>query len=138
MAEQLRAGGLRRTPARVAVLQVLGAQSRGLSHADIEAALAEPLDRVTLYRTLDSFVEAGMARREVGEDRISRFVLTDGIDHDEHSHFRCDDCGDVFCLPVKPPRRPALPDGFAMQGASLSFHGQCPKCAHPAPRRPAR
>lgn len=128
LAAALVQAGLRRTPARLAVLRVLTGAPRAMSHADIEAALPEPLDRVTLYRALDSFVEAGLLQKQVAADRISRFARLDGVDHEAHSHFQCDSCGSVFCLPVKPPSRPALPAGFELAGALLSFHGRCDSC----------
>lgn len=120
---------LRRTPARLALLQVLSGASRAMSHADIETALASPIDRVTLYRSLDSFVEAGLVQKQVGADRISRFALVDGVDHGAHAHFRCDDCGTLYCLPQKPPRVTQLPAGFAAEGTVLQIHGHCPDCA---------
>lgn len=128
LADALVQAGLRRTPARLAVLRVLTGAPRAMSHADIEAALDEPLDRVTLYRALDSFVEAGLLQKQVGADRVSRFARLDGVDHKAHSHFQCDSCGSVFCLPVKPPSRPSLPAGFELSGALLSFHGTCDSC----------
>lgn len=126
--------GLRRTSARLIVLQVLRDASRPMSHADLEDARDHSLDRVTLYRTLDSFVKAGLVTRQVGEDRVSRFVLHDGVNHRQHSHFHCDDCGHVFCLPVKPPRKVDLPTGFSADSANFSIHGHCPSCQaqHPA------
>lgn len=120
---------LRRTPARLALLQVLSDATRAMSHADVEAALASPIDRVTLYRSLDSFVEAGLLHKQVGADRISRFALVDGVDHEAHAHFHCDDCGSLYCLPQKPPRVAHLPEGFAAEGAMLQIHGRCPQCA---------
>lgn len=133
--------GLRVTSARLLVLQTLEAARTALSHADIESLLPEPLDRVTLYRTLDSCVEAGLLARTVGTDRISRFALL-GADgqHDRHPHFHCDDCGRVYCLPGRAPRAPAVPEGFAVEGVDMHVHGHCPSCTTPARRttRPAR
>ena len=137
--DRLTAHGLRRTPTRLAVLQTLAEARRALSHAELEAALPGPVDRVTLYRVLDSLVEVGLALRQVGADRANRFSLADGGDHAAHSHFHCDDCGRVYCMPVKPPRSPALPPGFALEGAALQFHGHCPDCSTPAAAvQPAR
>jgi Fur family transcriptional regulator, ferric uptake regulator len=135
MESRLSSAGLRSTVARRAVLAVLDRAERALSHADIEATLAEPLDRVTLYRTLDRFVEAKIVSRSVGPDRVSRFALLAPLgasapqQHEAHAHFHCDDCGRVYCLPSRPPRHPPLPDGFALEGASLNFHGHCAACA---------
>jgi Fur family ferric uptake transcriptional regulator len=129
----LAAHGLRRTAARLAVLQALADARHAVSHAELEVALPGPVDRVTLYRVLDSLVDAGLATRHVGGDRTSRFSLADGGDHGAHSHFHCDDCGRVFCMPFKPPRKPAVPPGFALEGADLRLHGHCPDCTGAAP-----
>lgn len=135
----LTSAGLRATPARLAALSVLQTSPHAMSHADIEAGLSEPLDRVTLYRTLESFVDAGLATRTVGSDRVSRFAWVDNaVDHHAHAHFECDDCGRTFCLPAPAPKpKPSLvPQGFAVTSAELSFHGHCPDCqAKPTGRR---
>jgi len=128
--QRLAARGLRRTTARLLVLQALADASAAVSHAELEARLPAGTDRVTLYRVLDSLVDAGLAMRHVGDDRTGRFSLVDGTDHAVHSHFHCDDCGRVFCMPTGPPRQPSLPVGFALEGVDLRFHGHCPDCTH--------
>ena len=123
--------GLRITAHRLAVMAVMEAAQGAMSHADVETALAEPIDRVTLYRTLDSFVDAGWLAKSVGADRQNRFALRqgEGADHHDHAHFQCDDCGRVYCLAVKAPRRLAVPAGFAVEGVDLQLHGHCADCA---------
>lgn len=129
----LAGAGLRVTPARLLVLQTMEVAQAALSHADIEALLPEPLDRVTLYRTLDSCAEAGLLARSVGADRIGRFALLGAEGrHDRHPHFHCDDCGRVYCLPGRQPRPPAVPEGFAIEGVDMHVHGHCPSCAAPS------
>ena len=54
VAEQaIRATGARVTQGRILVLEVLQQAGRALTHHEIEAAVAGPLDRVTVYRVLD-------------------------------------------------------------------------------------
>src|SRR5687768_16760802 len=129
VAELLVSLRLRATPARLAVLAALKHAGKPLSHADVEAALPTPLDRVTLYRTLDTFVEVGLASRSVGADRVGRFAFADtSSDHHEHAHFLCDDCGRSICLPAPLPAPASLPAGFAVTSTDLSFHGHCADC----------
>ncbi len=99
-----------------------------MSHADIEALLEEPIDRVTLYRTLESFVDAAILARFVDADRVNRFLLTQGVDHQRHAHFHCDGCGHVYCVGARPPRHPAVPEGFAVDAVALSLRGHCADC----------
>lgn len=130
---RLHDAGLRTTAARVAVLGLLEQAPRALSHADIEGELAHlRLDRVTLYRTLDSFVEAALAAKSIGIDRVTRFVTVQAGEHQSHAHFQCDDCGRLYCLSARVPRTAALPEGFEMASAQLTIHGHCADCSEPA------
>ena len=74
---QLRATGVRITPARAAVFKLLHESERALSHQEIESGLgrANPLDRVTVYRVLDWLVEQGLAHKVAGLDRVWRFSI---------------------------------------------------------------
>lgn len=137
--ERLAAVGLRVTGNRLAVLQLIERAPIALSHTDLEAALPGAIDRVTLYRTLETFVEAGLLSATVGADRVRRFsALTgDPAGHHEHLHFHCDDCGRVYCLPAKPPRRPSVPEGFQVESADLYVHGHCADCAPTKPAAPS-
>ena len=73
MAEtRLRDSDLRITHARTSVLATLLAASRALSHQEIQEALAD-MDRVTLYRALDSLTEAGLSHKIAGDDRVYRY-----------------------------------------------------------------
>jgi len=127
--ERLATLGLRVTPNRLAVLAVFEQATRALSHADIEAELPQAIDAVTLYRTLDALAEAGVLSKAVGDDRVSRYALMQqAAQHQGHAHFHCDDCGRVYCLPAKPPRQPAVPEGFAVAAVDLNVHGQCADC----------
>lgn len=126
--------GLRVTPKRLAVLEVIEAAQSALTHADLEAALPTAIDAVTLYRTLESFVEVGLLSKAVGADRVSRFALLqgEGGNHHEHAHFHCDSCGRVYCLPAKQPRQPQVPEGFEVAAVDLNVHGNCADCGKAA------
>lgn len=128
----LRAAGLKATVARARVLELLRTAAQPLSHGDIDARLAagvSPLDRVTLYRVLDSLVTAGLALKAVDARGVFRFSATEaGAVHERHAHFRCEDCGGVFCLDAPVPSAPKLPAGFRLQGLALDMHGTCARC----------
>jgi Fur family ferric uptake transcriptional regulator len=127
--------GLRVTTARLAVLGFILQSRRAVSHADVEAGLASRrIDRVTLYRTLDTLAEAGLLAKSIGSDRVARFVPIARGDHSHHAHFSCDRCGRLYCLPAKPPRPAHLPAGFEASVVELNVHGLCADCStHPAP-----
>jgi len=107
---------------------------QGLTHQEIESALARSgaglTDRVTLYRVLDSLVAGGLAHRLADESRVFRFSAAQQAEaHEAHAHFRCQDCGRVFCLDAPPPAAPELPAGFRLSRMTLDLRGECRECA---------
>ncbi len=107
---QLREASVRITTARVKVLAALLDARCAFSHHKIQETLVD-IDRVTLYRALDCLVDARLAHKIAGDDRIFRY--SSGADHTEnnavssashepvqhqHSHFKCTRCTTVFCL----------------------------------------
>jgi Fur family ferric uptake transcriptional regulator len=128
---RLRATGARVTSTRVRVLAALVAAQKALSRQDVERALAERLDRVTLYRVLDWLVERGLAHRAAGEDRVWRFMA--GEPHADHAHFHCRQCDAVLCLRARAGRAVRLPRGFRGESIDLTVHGLCAECARVRP-----
>lgn len=127
----IRAAGARVTPARVQVLALLRGAAGPLTHQEVEKALG-PLagDRVTLYRSLDWLVSAGLAVKATDAARVYRYSATGpAAEHQAHAHFRCEGCGRIFCLDVPPPVAPNLPAGFRLGRMEVDLHGQCPACA---------
>jgi Fur family transcriptional regulator, ferric uptake regulator len=129
IATMLHDAGLKVTPGRVRVLEMLLVAAQPLSHADIEALLPDA-DRVTLYRILDSLVACGLALKAVDTRGIFRFSASGTQrEHSGHVHFRCTDCGGVFCLKATPPPPPKLPRGFRLADVDYDVRGICASCA---------
>jgi Fur family ferric uptake transcriptional regulator len=131
--EALRAAGLRRTPARIAVLDRIEALAQPTSHADL-SALPDigALDDITLYRTLATLVEAGLIHRVHGIDGVWRYCAQPrGLPGcpANHAHFLCETCGGMSCLLTQPIPRVDVPEGAEVHGRHLLVHGRCPKCA---------
>jgi Fur family transcriptional regulator, ferric uptake regulator len=124
--------GGRNTEARRNVLACLIGSGRALSHAEIEAQLADTdLDRVTLYRVLEWLVEQSLAHRVgalSGFDRAMRFAFSRPERRSAHAHFQCVQCGTTMCLDdVAVPELP-VPSGIQLQGIELAAFGYCAAC----------
>jgi Fur family transcriptional regulator, ferric uptake regulator len=158
----LRGRDLRVTTPR---LQVLGALLDSPSPLDA-AALCQRLtsaDRVTVYRTLNTLVDAGILHRVDPGDRVFRFGLSEGspapaAPGHQHPHFVCDACGTVQCLDdaeviLKPrPRSSRTPGGHTRPAPrplrvtqkDVLLHGTCGDCgpdpalSAPLPRKRRR
>lgn len=128
----VRKGGLRATPSRIAVFEVLQASEHPISHGDVAQRLSgHGWDPATLYRNLTDFVEAGMARRTDVGDHVWRFELV-RADHDpSHPHFVCTECGTIECLPrvelVLP--RASAPKAVRQRKIEVQLRGLCDACA---------
>ena len=131
--ELIRAAGVKVTRGRVRVLDALRAARQPLSHAELEALPAgagdAAIDRVTLYRVLDSLVACGLALKAVDTRGVFRFSAAGSQrQHAKHVHFRCTGCGGVFCLKAEPPPPPRLPRGFRLQQVEFDLRGLCAGC----------
>ncbi len=136
----IRAAGVKVTRGRVRVLDVLQAARQPLCHGEIEALLggdgAAAPDRVTLYRILDSLVACGLALKATDTRGVFRFSAPSARrEHTGHVHFRCTDCGAVFCLEAAPPPPPKLPRGFRLAEVELDVRGTCRACCARVPTR---
>lgn len=119
------------------VLELLGTVHQPLSHAQIETLLeaeaALRMDRVTLYRILDSLTTVGLLLKVVDARGVFRFSSADAARaHESHVHFRCQTCSGVFCLDAQPPLAPELPSGFRLSAVEFGLRGTCPQCVQAA------
>jgi len=131
----LRDAGLRRTPVRSAVLDLLAKASRPLGVPDMLGKLPHGTDVVTVYRTLNTFTRKKLVHRIQAEDRSWRYALGSSsikMDH-RHPHFVCDKCQNVECLsgaeiPKGLPRSMGVKSAYAITYSEVVLHGVCPRC----------
>jgi Fur family peroxide stress response transcriptional regulator len=129
LTEQLGATGLRLTPQRQQVYDVL-VQKRDHPTAEevfIRAKKAMPdISHATVYNCLDALVKSGLARQVTVERGAARFCPN----MMEHGHFHCRECGTIY--DVKFPAELSglvLPHGFQPQYNEFIIHGICAACA---------
>src|ERR1700722_16330507 len=113
----LKRNNLSITSGRKKILELFLENPGALSHGDIEKKAGEKFDRVTVYRTLQVFLEKGVIHSIPTADNSTRYGLCkdnsqEGQHHDNHVHFICKDCGNTICLEnvAIPPIK--LPKGF--------------------------
>jgi Fur family transcriptional regulator, peroxide stress response regulator len=129
LTEQLGATGLRLTPQRQQVYDVL-LQKRDHPTAEevfIRAKKAMPeISHATVYNCLDALVKSGLARQVQLERGATRFCPN----MIEHGHFHCSNCGTIYDVDL-PPELPcvAVPRGFRADGFDITVHGLCADCA---------
>ena len=133
----VRAKGLRATPSRLAVLELLRASDAPMSHGDVADRLAtQAWDRATIYRNLTDLAEVGLVRRTDIGDHVWRFeAVTSDHEAAAHPHFVCTECGTVECLPelelaVRSSRssRGKPPRAVKQRQVEVHVRGLCDAC----------
>ncbi|MBW7952421.1 MAG: transcriptional repressor, partial [Chitinophagaceae bacterium] len=99
----LKKNNLSITGSRKKILELFQHTDGALAHADIEKKSGEHFDRVTIYRTLQTFVEKGILHTIPTADNSVLYALckddcSQGHHHDNHVHFICDNCNTAYCL----------------------------------------
>jgi len=132
--EILHKSGLRRTPVRLGVIDVLTKAARPLTVPQMLAKM-KGVDSVTTYRTLNTFVKKGLVHRVRGEDRSWMYAIGDSnhVPEHQHPHFVCENCGKVECLedsniPGNFVKQMGVGNGYNVSYAEVVLHGTCPKC----------
>ena len=122
------------TASRKRILEIFLAADNALAHQDIETKCADQYDRVTIYRTLQTFLEKGIIHNIPSTDNMVRYALcnedciTTGHHHDNHVHFRCDQCGKTVCLDDVNIPPVNLPRGYTMKEINMVVNGICKSC----------
>jgi Fur family ferric uptake transcriptional regulator len=129
---ELRRRGLRSTPRRRLVMEVLSEVSGHVTGTEIvERCRQRDAGTVpsTVYRTLDVLEELGLVRHGHGADGREEYHVRPS---DEHGHLHCEACGghwelgasevSEFVADIERHR------GFSLDLSHLTLVGRCPDC----------
>lgn len=122
------------TDSRKKILQLFLNQTEALAHADIESKAGEKIDRVTVYRTLQTFVDKGLIHSIPTADNSIRYALckddcSEGHHHDHHVHFVCVQCEKTACLDDVSVPVINLPYGYKKEKVEVVISGICRECS---------
>ena len=125
---------LRKTTARLAVLDVFKKYAYALSHSNLEKELQKDFDRVTIYRTIHSFLDKGIIHKVMDDSESAKYALcvdecSSGHHHDNHVHFKCTKCGNSECLNNIQIPLMSLPTGYLASESNLVIEGLCKVCS---------
>lgn len=123
---------IRPTAMRMLIYQFLEKQDAAVSLTDIEAAF-EKADRTTLFRSLKTFEEKGMAHKIDDGSGVAKYALCAincncDLENDLHLHFHCTQCDETVCLTEYKLPKISLPKNYKAEDANLVVKGTCDKC----------
>ena len=129
----LRRNSLSVTESRKKILNLFLSVQGALAHGDIETKAGEKFDRVTVYRTLQTFVEKGIIHTIPTTDNSVRYALrkdncSEGHHHDNHVHFICLKCGTTLCLEEVVAPEIKIRKGFSVNEIEVVVKGICMDC----------
>ncbi len=132
--EILRTSHLSVTDTRVKILELFMKSNGALEHSDFEKKLSgQAFDRVTIYRTLQAFMDKGIIHKIPTTDTSVQYALcksacSEHDHHDHHVHFKCEECGNTLCLEDTDIPSIQLPNGYAIRNVAVVVSGVCKEC----------
>lgn len=133
IAATLKKHNLSVTESRKRILQLFLEEKGALAHGDIEKRAGEKFDRVTIYRTLQTFLEKGIIHSIPTADNAIRYALckdqcSAGHHHDHHIHFICNNCQRTYCLDDVVTPEIKMPKGYQASHVEVVVEGVCKDC----------
>ena len=133
LSERLSAQGRRPTAQRLVVLEALRREAHTVTAPELYEQLRTThplLGRATVFRSLDSLVDAGLAQRF---ERAGHVYAYAACSAEHHHHLVCTTCNtsseiDEASIATL-TRELSAQHGFTVQHSSLDFYGLCSDCA---------
>ena len=123
------------TESRRKILSLFLKSDDALTHGDIEKSVGDKYDRVTIYRTLQTFEEKGIIHSIPTADNSIKYALCKECEeqhhHDNHVHFICANCERTICLDDVVSPKIDLPEGYIANNVQVVMNGVCKDCSEP-------
>jgi len=126
--------GINRTKFRTDLLNLFYTTKVSLSIYDILKHFKNSINKVTVYRSLESFEKKGLIHKVPDSNNLKRYSLCNEKEcnasshNHNHGHFICYSCNQTFCInDIKSPDITCL-KGFYVQELKLTLEGYCRDC----------
>jgi len=125
------------TPMRMLVLEQFFKKPQAHALSTLENELFRS-DRITIYRTLKTFVKQGILHTVEDGSGVTKYALCPDkcareLHLDGHPHFSCLKCGDTFCLEKINFIVPDINMGLEVREVHISLKGLCASCKSELP-----
>lgn len=119
--------GIKPSFQRVKVLEYLILHDTHLTADDIYKGLIDEvpiLSKATVYNTLNLFSKKKIVNTMSADNQETRYDLL----MDEHGHFVCESCGEIFNFPYLYRNRYEGLEDFDIKKEEIVLRGTCSKC----------
>lgn len=124
---------LKHTQSRIDILRFFILHPRrAFTSKEIEQGTSDNLDRITLYRTLKTFLRKEIIHQTTNQEGQIKYALSISLvekkSDDYHAHFHCRKCDKTYCIEEY---KVTTSDPIASQIESTDFsvYGLCQKCS---------
>lgn len=123
----LREKNLKLTTTRLEILSYFIHNPIGHSLSSIQRSFSSIFDRVTIYRTLNTFVDMGFLTKTLSASGSS-YYLFHHYPSEVHPHLKCKYCDTIFCLPALPEKYLVQLKSFEIEEIPILLEGICDDC----------
>jgi len=123
--------GLKATNPRLNLLSEMQKFGSAMPYSTIQQAM-KSIDRVTLYRTLESLTGQGIIHKAFHENNETYYAICGKQCHinqhqHDHFHFKCTSCEAVTCVQPNKAFQVSIPD-YEIHKVSIQLEGVCKVC----------
>ena len=128
----LKCKSVKPTANRILVIRELLKTHHPVSLADLESLMGFSMDKASIFRVLELFAEKDVVHVIEDGSRSLKYELCHSEKghniSDQHVHFYCESCNEIYCFEsIKIPVI-AVPEGFKPHTINYMIKGVCPKC----------
>ncbi len=121
-------GEMRNTTQRKEILEFLRSRRHHCSAIQVYDAVRKKIPNIslgTVYRNLGNLLESGEI---ISVEAVDKCIYYDGF-VENHAHFVCSECKQIFDFPIESEKRRALNDaGFRVDTERVVYYGTCKEC----------
>ena len=125
--------GLKKTSFRKELLIFFQNSSSSLTVKKIIKKFASSVDKVSIYRALNSFEKSGLIHKVPDKNNLLRYSLCSsecgpGKHSHDHAHLLCSICDETFCLDDFLLPNIKTHNGYVINNYKIILEGSCLSC----------
>ena len=125
--------GLKKTSFRKELLIFFQSSSSSLTVKKIIKKFASSVDKVSIYRALNSFEKSGLIHKVPDKNNLLRYSLCSsecgpGKHSHDHAHLLCSICDETFCLDDFLLPNISSHNGYVINDYKIILEGSCLSC----------
>ena len=125
--------GLKKTSFRNELLIFFQSSSSSLTVKKIIKKFASSVDKVSIYRALNSFEKSGLIHKVPDKNNLLRYSLCSsecgpGKHSHDHAHLLCSICDETFCLDDFLLPNIKSHNGYVINNYKIILEGSCLSC----------